>query len=244
MLLAKPPGQHDEVFNDLDNNLMTFWQVIRDQGEALHNRLDSLLYSRKQYYDWYHSLFDGSEMEPLERATRYFYCLRSTGTGWLRQSPVGWNSEPKNMYSYYHALERFEAVQNRFRHRVLIDNRNVLDTIKRYDGPNTFFYIDGPYIGTEHYYQASKKGFPHQQMAELLQTIQGKAAVSYYPHVNLDLWYTDWRRHTWFTHKQSQIQLPTREEDTAVELLLCNYEEAPKPKPKTEFPKPQALTLW
>lgn len=227
VLLARPLSYgHGEVFNDLDNNLITFWQEMRDHGEELRARLEGLLYSRKQYYDWYKSLYDQTPLEPMERAARFFYCLRATGTGWLRKSPPGWDGRPSNLSAYKHALELFNAVAERFE-LVVIDNRDVLATIKRYDSPRTFFYIDPPYIGTEQYYEASReKGFPHQEMSTLLQTIQGQAAVSYYPHPDLDAWYTGWRRHTWSLHKSSQIALATREEDTATELLLCNYAEA------------------
>ncbi len=59
VLLAKPAGQHDEVLNDLDDNLITFWQLMRERGQEMQAALDGLLYSRKQYYDYYRSLFDG-----------------------------------------------------------------------------------------------------------------------------------------------------------------------------------------
>lgn len=225
VLLEKPRYDHNEVFNDLDNNIITFWQEMRDHSEELRARLTGLLHSRKQYYDWYRSLFDQTPLDPMERAVRFFYCLRSTGTGWLRKSPVGWDYRPQWSLTYEHALELFGEVQQRFQ-RVVIDNRDVLATIRRYDSPRTFFYIDPPYLGAEQYYEASRKdGFPHQEMAALLAQIQGQAAVSYYPHPDLDAWYAGWRRQSWYLHKSSQIKLATRKEDTATEILLCNYAE-------------------
>ena len=226
VLLAKPAGQHDEVLNDLDNNLITFWQMMRERGQEMQVVLDSLLYSRALYYEYYRSLFDGTPLVPLERAVRWFYCLRSTGTGWLRQSPVGWNCLPKNISSFHAALDLFAQVQERLKN-VLIDNRDVLATIRRYDSPRTLFYIDPPYVGAEQYYEPSKKGFPHAELAELLQSIQGRAAVSYYPHPQIDQFYSSWRRLSWQQHKWSQIQVATRAEDMATEMLLCNYPEPP-----------------
>jgi DNA adenine methylase len=222
VFLAKPAGQHDEILNDLDDNLITFWQMMREHGQEMQAQLDELLYSRALYYEYYHSLFNGTPLEPLDRAVRWFYCLRSTGTGWLRKSPVGWNCMPKNAASFASALELFPLVQKRLC-GVLIDNRDVLATIRRYDSPQTFFYIDPPYVGAEGYYEPSKKGFPHAELAELLQTIQGRAAVSYYPHPQIDQLYSGWRRISWQRHKWSQIQVATRFEDTATEMLLCNY---------------------
>lgn len=246
VLLARPQEWreqygHREVFNDLDNNLVVFWQVMRDRGEEMAARLQGLLYSRKQYYDWYRSLFDQSKLDDLERAVRFFYCLRSTGTGWLRRSPVGWDYRPLNLYAFRSALTLFKVIQRRLEW-VCIDNRDALATILRYDSERTLFYIDSPYKGSEGYYEASRNGFPHEKMAQVLQTIKGMAAVSYYPDPEIDAWYAGWRRLEWCIHKQSQIQLATREEDFATELLLCNYPEPEPPKPPE--PRIETLSLW
>jgi DNA adenine methylase len=60
VLLARQPGLHKEVFNDLDDLLVNFWETLRDQGELLRKRLDGVLYSRYLYYKYYRSLFDGT----------------------------------------------------------------------------------------------------------------------------------------------------------------------------------------
>jgi DNA adenine methylase len=228
VLMCKPPYDHEEVYNDLDDNLVTFWQQMQKDARALQERLEGLPYARKVYYEFYRSLFDGTELESLERAARWFYCLRSTGTGWLRKSPVGWNPLISNVKSFHSAIEVFQIVQERFQD-IAIDNRDVLVSIKRYDTPKTLFYIDPPYFGTEYYYEPSKKGFPHETLANLLQSIQGYAVVSYYPHPSLELWYPEskWHRITWEQLKHSQVQCETRPElDIATEMLLTNYRPA------------------
>jgi len=237
VLMCKPPYDHEEVYNDLDDNLVTFWQQMQKDARALGERLEGLPYARKVYYEFYRSLFDGTELESLERAARWFYCLRSTGIGWLRKSPVGWNPLINNVKSYYSAIDVFQAVQERLKY-IVIDNRDVLKSIRRYDTPRTLFYIDPPYFGTEYYYEPSKKGFPHQELANLLQSIQGYAVVSYYPHESLDLWYPEsqWHRITWQQLKHSQVQCETRPKlDIATEMLLLNYQ---------PVVKPTAIQLW
>lgn len=226
ILLGKPSYQHEEIYNDLDDNLYAFWKTMQSQASELQARLDGLLYSRAQYYEWYRSLFDGTELSQMERATRFFYCLRSTGTGWLRKSPVGWNHQAKSVKAYYSALTFFAELQERLRF-VAIDNRDALATIQRYAGPRTLLYIDPPYFGAEHYYEASKKGFPHAEMASLLQEVEGYVALSYYPCPEIDNLYpvSKWHRLTWTQHKSSQIQIPDRV-DMATEQLITNYEPA------------------
>jgi len=224
VLMCKPPYDHEEVYNDLDDNLVTFWQQMQANPEAMRERLEGLPYARKVYYEFYRSLFDGSQLESLERAVRWFYCLRSTGTGWLRKSPVGWDHRSGNVRAFRNALELFTVLQERL-HLVAIDNRDVLATIKRYDSPRTLFYVDPPYFGAEEYYEPSKYGFPHEELARVLRSIKGYAALSYYPHPSLVLWYATWQRVTWQQHKSSQIQIPDRL-DIATEMLLTNYQPA------------------
>lgn len=223
VLCAKPQAGHKEVYNDLDNNLVNFWLQVQAHGQEMASRLQALPYARSIYYDYYRSLFNGSELEPFERAVRWFYVLRGTGTGWMRRSPVGWNNMDTNVAVYRTLIADFETIQKRFS-RVLIDNRDALSTIKRYDSPRTLFYVDPPYFGAEMYYEVSKHGFPHTELAETLQHVKGLVAVSYYPHPIIDALYplSKWRRTTWTQTKTSQIQ--HRETlDIATEMLLCNY---------------------
>lgn len=223
VLFAKPIYKHREVYNDINNDLVNFWMQCRDNTEILASRLQSLPYARALYYQYYRSLFDGSEMEPLERAIRWFYVLRSTGTGWMRKSPVGWNNSESNIISYRSITETFTRVQQRFA-RVLIDNRDMKRMFEMYDSPRTLFYIDPPYIGAEHYYNQDE--FDHKELAKALQHTKGYVALSYYPHPDLDSWYPlkKWRRLTWQVQKVSAIHGETpAEEQIATEMLLCNY---------------------
>lgn len=222
VFFAKPQYGHQEIINDKDNNVVTFWLEMQEHAQGLAEVLERLPYARELYYRYYRSLFDGSELSSFERAKRWFYVLRSTGTGWLRKSPVGWNHLHGNMEAYHSALALFEQVQARLQ-RVTIDNRDVLDTIKRYDSPKTLFYIDPPYFDAEWYYEASKQGFPHEELASRLQHIQGFAVVSYYPHEKLESLYPQWRRIIWQQTKNCSIQLEKL--TIATEMVLVNYPE-------------------
>ena len=227
VLFYKEPYRHEEIYNDLSNNLVVFWEQIRTNADLMQQCMDDLPYSRKLYYDYYRSLFDGSCLNDLERAIRFFYVLRSTGTGWIRRSPVGWNCQSSKLHSFRSASELFQAAKERMRF-VSIDNRDCVATIKRYDGPRTLFFCDPPYVGSEHYYEASRDGFDHQGLADTLNHARGFVALSYYPHPLLDDLYpaAKWRRMTWTQKKSSALKI---DEDggvhtgMATELLLMNY---------------------
>jgi DNA adenine methylase len=237
VLFAKPSSGHREVLNDLNNDLVNFWCQVQDHAEELAARLQALPYSRHLYYSAHERLFDGSTIDPLERAALYFYVLRGTATGWIRETPGGWNNTAGNAAAYYSMLALFKQVQQRLTipRRVLIDNRDVERVLEEYDSPTTLHYVDPPYVGAEYYYQAGyrkhvKKAFDHARLAAMLNRMRGKVALSSYPHDNLDAWYPKdrWNRITWQQKKPSIIpalgEENPEEVQLATEMLLCNYE--------------------
>jgi DNA adenine methylase len=223
VLFALPLCGKEEIYNDLSNNLMAFWLQVQANADMMQQTLDDLPYSRELYYQFYRSLYNGTILSPLERAIRYFYCLRSTGTGWMRKSPVGWNCRGQKVLAFRSAVELFQAAKKRMRN-VVIDNRDVLATIKRYDSPRTLYFCDPPYFGTEHYYEASRDGFDHVGLANALNAAKGYVALSYYPHPEIDRLYPPdkWRRMTWTQTKSSAIHEDAAN-DVATEMLLMNY---------------------
>lgn len=239
VLMQKPPSKHVEVYNDLNQDLVNFWMCCRNQAQELEQRCKSLPYARSLYYQYHKSLFDGTPMEPLERATRWFYVLRSNFSSEPpAPSPNGWSAGAKHRgnnaaHSYHSALDLFTLVQTRLQF-VLIDCRDFAEVFHSYDRRRVLFYIDPPYLGHEQYYNIGEGVFSladHQRLATLLNATQAYVALSYYPHPLLDELYPQekWQRTTWHTPKHSQRTKTTR--DIATEILLTNYE-------------PSALNLW
>jgi DNA adenine methylase len=227
VLIQKPKGRHAEIFNDINNDLVNFWLHCRDSADELVHRLETLPYARSVYYTYHKSLYDGTQLEPLERATRWFYVLRSSFRPEVSNIPNGWNSGPKSIGIdkadvYYNALSLFKVIASRFRH-VEIDNRDFEQIIKQHESPRTLIYCDPPYIDAEGYYQSFFTQADHERLAFILNASPAMIALSYYPHPQIDKLYpvAKWRRITWQTVKHSQRTKETH--DVATEMLLCNY---------------------
>lgn len=227
VLIQKPIYKHVEVYNDIHSDLTRFWMFCRDNVKELEARCRSLPYGREVYYQYHKSLFDGSEIEPLERAVRWFYVLRSNFNGYLCSSPGGWNSSTKDenhgsAHAYHSSIDLFKALQSRFQH-VMVDNRDFEVVFRRYDKPRTLFYVDPPYVDAERYYEHPFTLQDHKRLATLLNSTSAYVALSYYPHPLLDELYpvNKWRRVTWETPKHSQRTKAVH--DIATEMLLCNY---------------------
>ena len=142
---------HREIYNDLNDDLWNFWDQVQNNADELVARLRALPVSRNLYYDYYERLFDGSQIPKVQRAVMWFYVLRFTGTGWLRDPPGGWNNTESNALAFRSALDLFKPVQDRLLHpRVILDDRDVERVIEEYGSPKTLMYclVPGTLIRT------------------------------------------------------------------------------------------------
>lgn len=239
VLIQKPTYRHVEVYNDINGDLVNFWMQCRDNATALEERCRTLPYARSLYYAYHKSLFDGTEMDALERATRWFYVLRSNFSGKpLKPTADGWINGLKDpshaaSHAYQASIDMFGSLQKRMS-CVLIENRDFATIFQSYARRRALIYVDPPYLDCEHYYQQGSDEFSlqdHQRLAALLNGTPAYVALSYYPHPLLDELYPagKWHRITWETFKHSQRTKASH--DVATEMLLTNYQ-------------PAALELW
>ncbi len=234
VLMARAPGRHLEVYNDLNGDLVNFWLMARDHSHALQARIDSLPYSRRLYYDYRASLAGGTTpLDDLERAARWFYCLRSTFGG-HPSLKKGWGYQVARSRNNAQALRTATAllslVAERFR-LVQIEQQDFARIIQVYQTPRTLFYCDPPYIDHEDSYEA--EGMPrfseddHRRLAALLNATPALVALSYYDHPWLADLYppAHWRRLTWSQPKA--VEKTRGQRQLAQEVLLMNYAPAP-----------------
>jgi DNA adenine methylase len=99
------------------------------------------------------------------------------------------------------------------------------DVINKYDGDNTYFYLDPPYWKTENYY--SNHDFDrndHERLAKALNNIKGKFSLSYYDFEILSEWFPKndyiWEQKD-FVKAASASKGKTQNKGT--ELLIMNY---------------------
>lgn len=227
-LIQKPPYHHVEVYNDIHGDLVNFWLCMRDHNQVMKERLETLPYARALYYAYHKSLQDGTALEPVERAVRWFYVMRSSFTGWDRGSSApGWKGGVKDKgrsdaHAFRSALAFFSLIQQRLQH-VLIDNRDFAQVIMQHQSPQTLLYVDPPYIEAEGYYRDAFTLDDHKRLAALLNATPSYVALSYYQHPLLAELYPEerWQKVLLSSRKHSQRTKDRREQSQ--ELLLMNY---------------------
>ena len=130
-------------------------------------------------------------------------------------------------------VDNLPEFARRLRH-VSLECKDFRYIIQTYDRPETLFYIDPPYYGVEgakEYYSGAPPFTEqdHLDLAQLLNKIQGKAIVSYYPDPWLDSLYSQgrWHRLIISVNKWCSTTLVGLEKQKGEELLLFSYEPNP-----------------
>lgn len=90
-------------------------------------------------------------------------------------------------------------------------NLDYKDVIKKYDSESTFFYVDPPYYGKEKYYiNHNFTEESHYELAEVLNNIKGRFALSYYWFDGLEELYP-------------KCKFESKKTITGTEYLIMNY---------------------
>lgn len=215
VLLARPVPAPTEVLNDLDGHVVTFFRVLRDRPGDLVRVLRCTPYSREEFRG---ARLD-AELDEVERARRFF--VRSTqsfnavGTG--DGHSASWsNGVRRGSCSQAHTVaglvEALHAVSRRLR-TVVIDNRDALDTLDRYDGADTVHYVDPPYLASARsglagrvggdYTHDSNTDAHHRALAEVLRGCRGQVLLSGYATPLYDELYPGWH------HQHRTVTRPT-----------------------------------
>jgi len=151
LLFSKTPSPV-EIINDIDNYLVNFFMVIKDheKRQKLIEILEYLPYSRSLWQEIRKNWKQGNlPQDEIERASQWFFLNRSTFAGDQKRGgfalPSVTGRNPAQ--SFRTAINAFEDIARRLRN-VTVENLTYQECIERYDSPETFFYVDPPYLNT------------------------------------------------------------------------------------------------
>ena len=187
LLLAKAPSPV-EVFNDVDAGVVNFFRVLRDPDKfARFLRLARLTpYSREEWHACRESWRGISD--DAQRAWAWFAVARMSFGGMFGKS-WGFSLKPARgvadpVSQWLGAVEMLPEVAERFRH-VVVECRDFRELVPLYDGPDTLWYMDPPYVadtrrGGSYGHEMSLPD--HEELVRLLLGLEGAALLSGYRH--------------------------------------------------------------
>ena len=204
VLFAKPSVTH-EIINDVDDNVVNFMRVLRDRPDELEAVCRATPYSRTEFD---RAVLDDASIDDLERARRW-WVASAQGFGQRANPDTGWSTSVErgssNARTVWNRLGRFAQVAARLG-TVVIENRDALEVIARYDAADGVMYCDPPYFGGTRssihggrrpggdYVHEFHSAEEHEQLAEALRGVDATVFVSGYPSQLYDELYAGWTR--------------------------------------------------
>ncbi len=204
VLLNRAPSPI-ETYNDIDGEVCNFFRVLRDHKERLVEVIGLTPFSREEFSI---ACSIDPNIDPIERARRFYVRARQVRTGLAQKASIGRWANCKLtsragmsgvVSRWLGAVEALPSIADRLL-RVQIENRPALEVVGLYDSPGTLFYCDPPYIhdtrGDSKAYGYEMSNRDHRDLAEVLNGIQGMAAISNYDCELMDELYppSRWRK--------------------------------------------------
>lgn len=219
---AKEPSP-TEVVNDVNMNVVNFYEVLKHDYFGLRKLVDATLHSRETYkkaliiYECPWLFAD----DPVVRAWAFYVCCNQ-GFG----SKVGtWGYDRKNRARVIqNKIDRFtEELSTRLRH-VQIEQNAAHKVIASRDTAETFVYADPPYIDTDQGHYGGYNDEHFRRDLDALSAIEGKFLLSSFPSETLDEYV---HRYGWHTVQIKKVRNAGNAAKTPktkkVEVLTANY---------------------
>lgn len=177
-----------EVLNDKDGRITNFYRVLKTRPDELIAALEATLFSWAEYQE---SRTD--EGDELERARRWFVNIQQSyaneaGAGWRFSKAAAGQVDPK---TYVQKIERLQACADRIR-QTYIEHDDAIEIIRRWDSPQTFFYVDPPYVGTD---QGHYGGYTQEHLDALIAALdvcKGSFLLSGYENASYPAHWQRW----------------------------------------------------
>lgn len=197
-VLMRKPRSYAEVYNDLDDEVVNLFRVLRsDQADRLADLLRLTPFAAEEFADAY-----GATDDTVERARRTIIkAFMGFGSNSIhRKSGFRSNSNRRGTTparDWVNYPDQLAAAVERLR-GVVILNRDACEVMAAHDGPETLHYVDPPYLpetrdgGTDYAHEMTEA--QHSDLLKFLRGLNGKVIVSGYPSDLYDESLHGWRR--------------------------------------------------
>lgn len=175
-VLFKKPESKVEVINDINRDVVTLYRCLQWHLEEFVRYFKWVLVAREEFERLKKA--DPNTLTDIQRAARFYYLQQSCFGGHISSPSFGYGCTRGPKLNLLRIEEQLSAAHLRLS-RVYVECLPYADIISRYDGPETFFYLDPPYWDCEAYYGKgifSREDFT--QLAAQLAGIKGQFLLS------------------------------------------------------------------
>ena len=192
---AKEPSPV-EVLNDIDFRIVAFYRCLRNENlwRKLQEMCELTPYSRAEFYSVREKLKkylgdprkvdEFSDDELLELAWAFYVFNRQSFSAAIANPAWSFPKKSKGvtLRAFRSTIAEFEHFHLRLRN-VVIECDDAINVIKRYDTPQTLFFVDPPYLpetlNTPKNYLFQMTEEQHRNLLETLRKVQGKVLLTH-----------------------------------------------------------------
>lgn len=220
-----------ETYNDIDGDVVTFFNVLRENRDELLEKIALTPFSREELAKAVERKSD-DDLSDIEQARLFFVRAGQTRSGLAQEATPGrWayckstsRRDMSGAVSRWHGrLEQLYDVADRLR-RVQIENKPAVEVIERHDDEDALFYCDPPYPhevrGDTNSYGYEMTDEEHRELAKVLRNAEGKVALSGY---NCDLYEEIFESYDGWQRIDAEEKTMHTTKDTRQESLWVNY---------------------
>ncbi|ENU79211.1 hypothetical protein F975_02903 [Acinetobacter sp. ANC 3789] len=218
-VLFKKTASQVEVINDINDDLINLYRILKFHFDAFLAEFELQLFSRTTFNEMRKN---DRGLTDIQRAAKFYYLLRAA-FGCQLDGSFSYSRDRKSRLKLgdelrTHLVSIHERLQN-----VVIENNSYTYMLKRMDGPETLFYLDPPYWDCENMYGKgiwTKEDF--YTLKEKLDKVQGKFILSLNDVPEVRELFKDYT----MTHRKIRWSVNSKaahEEHNGNELIIYNF---------------------
>lgn len=161
-----------EIINDLNKDVINLFRVVQRHYNALLELCEYSLSSRDEFYRLRH--IPREYLTDIERAYCFLYLQKHSFGGKVDYGGLNINRGSFNKAVLH---KKIKLLHHRLS-GVFIECLPYEEFLDRQDKPDTLFYLDPPYYGTETYYKDFFTKDDFQKLASLLKNLKGYFILS------------------------------------------------------------------
>lgn len=187
VLMLKKPS-HCEIYNDIDNNIVNLFEVVRDPAmvKVLIEKLNLTPCSREEWRRCQRSY--KTEKDMIEKARKVYVTLSMGFLGSLGNKSFSYGGvkyESSVARTFFNGLESLPVIHKRIKN-IIIECQDQLVVAKKWDSDESCFYWDNPYLEetrkTFNDYSHEMTDEQHENSLDFITSCKGKVIMSGYNH--------------------------------------------------------------
>lgn len=220
VLFAKEPARC-EVINDINDELINFYAIMKREPEGLKKEIEATLHARELHTHARHISLNPYFFSPTQRAWATWVASKMSFASKL-DGPFGYGRDGTTAKKVDNAKLNFTNELCARLSRVTIEHEDGLSVIKRYDREGAFHFIDPPYVGSCcGHYAGSFNELDLRELLQLLSEVKGMFMLTMFPNDTIQE-YAD--RCGWKIHKvERTISASKTSRRKQEEWIICNY---------------------